>query len=67
MPQSIPLGGWVGGIFGAREVKVMAKCEICNTEAQIRQTCSQCGKKFCPACRNTSSPSKPICKVCAGE
>lgn len=44
----------------------MAKCDICKKEVSIRQTCSQCGKKFGPECRSQFSGGRPICKNCGG-
>ncbi len=42
------------------------KCEICHKN-EAMQTCSQCGKKFCPACRSQSAGGRPICRVCGAD
>ncbi len=40
------------------------KCEICDKEVDIRQTCKHCGKKFGPECRSPYAGTKPVCKNC---
>jgi hypothetical protein len=49
-----------------RKEAMPMKCEICQKN-EAMQTCSQCGKKFCPACRSQSAGGRPICRVCGAD
>jgi membrane protease subunit (stomatin/prohibitin family) len=45
-------------------MKIKDKCEVCSKDYEVVETCKDCGRKMCIACKNKKKGNEKFCNDC---